>query len=64
MVKGIYTARAKDYDNPFKKMVYDTNEEMNQVIGKLEDNSFINEQNEALVIFKNLVQNIIQNMAY
>ncbi|MBC7720968.1 MAG: DUF4954 family protein [Pedobacter sp.] len=64
MVKGIYTARAKDYVNPFKKMVYDTNKEMNQVIGKLEDNSFINDQNEGLIIFKTQVQNIIQNMTY
>ena len=58
MVKGIYTARAKDYVNPFKKMVYDTNEEMNQVIGKLEDNSFINDQNEGLVEFKKMVEGI------
>lgn len=62
MVKGIYTARAKDYDNPFKKMVYDTNEEMNQVIGKLEDNSFINEQNKALVVFKQEVAAIIERV--
>jgi hypothetical protein len=55
MVKGIYTAREKDYTNPFKQMVYDTNEEMNKVIGKLEDNSFINDQNEALELFKNQV---------
>jgi hypothetical protein len=41
MCKGIYNSRAKDYSNPFKKMVYDTNEEMNMVIGRLEDNSFI-----------------------
>lgn len=63
MVKGIYTARAKDYDNPFKKMVYDTNEEMNQVIGKLEDNSFIKEQNEALVVFKQEVAAIIEKLS-
>jgi hypothetical protein len=58
MVKGIYTARAKDYENPFKKMVYDTNEEMNQVIGKLEDNSFIKQQNGALIDFKKEVAEI------
>ncbi len=56
MTKGIYTARAKDYTNPFKKMVYETNEEMNQVIGKLENNSFISEQNEALLVFKKEVE--------
>ncbi|MBC7651289.1 MAG: DUF4954 family protein [Deinococcales bacterium] len=55
MVKGIYSARAKDYANPFKQMVYDTNEEMNKVIGKLEDNSFIIEQNQDLKQFKHNV---------
>ncbi len=44
MCKGIYDSRAKDYTNPFRKMLYDTNEEMNKVIGRLEDNSFIQEQ--------------------
>ncbi len=58
MVQGIYTARAKDYSNPFKKMVYDTNEEMNQVIGKLDDNSFIKQQNTALFDFKKEVEQI------
>ncbi len=44
MAKGIYESRAKDYSNPFRKMVYETNEEMNKVLGKLEDNSFIQNQ--------------------
>ena len=35
MCKGIYDSRAKDYTNPFRKMVYETNEEMNKVIGVL-----------------------------
>ena len=44
MTKGIYTARAKDYSNPYRKMIYENNEEMINVIGRLEDNSFIQEQ--------------------
>ena len=44
MSKGIFTSREKDYKNPFRKMVYDTTEEMNSVIGKLEDNRFIQDQ--------------------
>lgn len=48
MVKGIYDAREKDYSNAFRKMMYDNQEEMDQVIGKLEDNSFIQEQMGAL----------------
>ena len=41
MVKGIFDSRAKDYHNPFRKMVYDNNKQMETVIGKLDDNSFI-----------------------
>jgi hypothetical protein len=48
MYKGIYESREKDYTNPFRKMVYETNDEMNKVIGRLEDNSFIQMQAEAL----------------
>ena len=31
--------RAKDYTNPFRQMVYDTQEEMDKVMGKLVNNS-------------------------
>ncbi len=34
-------SRAKDYENPFRRMTYDSEEEMKQVVGALEDNSFI-----------------------
>jgi hypothetical protein len=44
MAEGIYASRAKDYMNPFRKMVYDTEKEMEQVMGKLKDNSFIRQQ--------------------
>ena len=44
MSTGIYSSRAKDYENPFRKMVYENKDEMNAVIGKLEDNQFIQDQ--------------------
>ncbi|MEJ7586332.1 MAG: DUF4954 family protein [Ferruginibacter sp.] len=44
MCKGIYESRAKDYNNPFRRMVFDNNEEMNKVIGRIEDNTFIQQQ--------------------
>lgn len=44
MTKGISDSRAKDYSNPYRKMVYESFAEMNTVVGKLEDNSFIKEQ--------------------
>ena len=52
MAKGIYESRAKDYNNPFRKMIYENQEEMNAVIGKIEDNQFIQNQLKELEIFK------------
>lgn len=62
MCNGIYQARAKDYSNPFRKMVYDTNEEMNKVIGRLEDNSFIQEQLGELDAMKKQVKAVLRKL--
>ncbi len=62
MCKGIYQAREKDYKNPFRKMVYDTTEEMNQVIGRFEDNSFIQEQLAELDTMKKQVKAVIRKL--
>jgi hypothetical protein len=59
MVKNIHDSRAKDYQNEFRKMVYDNEKEMAVVVGKLEDNVFINQQKEELERFKASVENII-----
>jgi hypothetical protein len=59
-VKGIYESRAKDYTNPFRKMVYDTEDEMNTVLGKLEDNSFIQQQYAALDELKKQVKSAMR----
>lgn len=60
MTKGIYNARAKDYTNPYRKMVYDNNEEMLKVIGKLEDNSFIQDQLAQLDGLKKNVKGLLK----
>lgn len=52
IVKEIYTSRAKDHSNEFRKMVYNSEEEMNNVLGRLGENSFINQQKKELAIFK------------
>ena len=44
MFDEIYNTRAKDYKSTFRKMVYNNEAEMVNVLGKIEDNSFINEQ--------------------
>jgi hypothetical protein len=56
MCESIYESRAKDYKNPFRKMVYDSQEEMDVVIGELEDNSFIKQEKESLKKFKKSIQ--------
>lgn len=52
ITKGIKDSRAKDYNNPYRKMVYESVGEMNVVLGKLEDNGFINDQIKELKEFK------------
>ncbi|MDX2047452.1 MAG: DUF4954 family protein [Chitinophagaceae bacterium] len=59
ITRGIYHSREKDYTNSFRKMVYDNAEQMNKVLGKLEENSFIKMQNEELSRFKDGVNNTI-----
>jgi hypothetical protein len=59
LVKEIYESRAKDYTNPFRKMVYDSTEEMNAVVGKLQDNSFIRQEKEALKKYRKEVEQIV-----
>ena len=58
MVKNIFTSRAKDYQNEFRKMTFNNEEEMNEVVGKLDENVFINQQQEELENFKKLVSKL------
>jgi hypothetical protein len=60
MSKGIYESRAKDYSNPFRKMVYENKEEMNAVVGKIEDNQFIQDQFKELENFKKTVKELMK----
>ncbi len=56
--KAIYESRAKDYSNPFRKMIYENVDEMNTIIGKLEDNQFIQDQFKDLEIYKKGIKSI------
>lgn len=58
MTKAIYESRAKDYKSPYRLMVYETEKEMETVIGKLKDNSFIAQQQEELKAFKKQAEQI------
>ena len=63
MCKGIYESRAKDYTNPFRQMVYESDEEMNTVIGRLEDNSFIQMKMAEVDQLKKQVKQIVRKLA-
>jgi hypothetical protein len=60
MIKAIYDSRAKDYHNEFRKMVYETQEQMNKVLGKLDENSFIKQQREEFQQFKKRVNGLVK----
>ncbi len=62
MTKGIYESRKKDYTNPFRKMVYQTPEQMEIVTGKLDKNSFIQQELKASEEFKKTVLKIRRNL--
>ncbi|MFI5185514.1 MAG: DUF4954 family protein [Chitinophagales bacterium] len=61
MTKAIYDSRAKDYHNDFRKMVYDTRGQMDKVLGKLEANSFIRQQEEDLRLFKRQINSLVKS---
>lgn len=44
--KNILMTRKKDYENPFRKMIYGSTKEMESVLGPLKDNSFLKEQTQ------------------
>lgn len=60
MTRNIHESRAKDYQNQFRKMVYDNEEEMVNVIGNLDDNVFINKQKKDLEKFRRTVENTME----
>jgi len=60
MVKGIFDSRAKDYHNPFRKMVYDNRKQMETVIGKLDDNSFIKKKIAEMKIYRERAKELLK----
>ena len=59
ITEGIFRSREKDYENPFRQMTYDSKEEMNVVVGKLEDNGFIKQTAAELITYKKEVADLM-----
>ena len=60
MTKAIYDSRAKDFHNDFRKMVYNSQKQMDTVLGKLDENSFIKQQADEFRQFKKQVSALVQ----
>jgi hypothetical protein len=60
ITRGIFNSRKKDYLNPFRKMVYENQAEMDQVLGKLDDNSFIINQDNVFKEYQLQIQHLIK----
>jgi hypothetical protein len=63
MVDNIYYSREKDYTNPFRMMVYGNEKEMDKVVGSLDDNPFILQEQNALKLYKRKINKIIKDLA-
>ena len=62
LVDNILKSREKDYTNPFRNMVYANDAERDAVLGKLEDNTFIQEQEAELETFTASIHALIKKM--
>ncbi len=61
LTKCIIESRAKDHKNTFRQMTYGSREEMDKVLGKLEENSFIIHEQEALKQYKRTISRLKWN---
>ncbi|RYZ78683.1 MAG: DUF4954 family protein [Proteobacteria bacterium] len=61
MVDNIFQSREKDYTNPFRSMVYTNEEEMNKVVGSLDDNPFIQQEQAVLGQYKRQVNKLLKS---
>lgn len=60
IAESIYGSRAKDYSNAFRKITYNNDIEMQKVVGRLEDNSFIKQQHAEAAAFRNKIEDLVK----
>ncbi len=58
ITEKIAQSRKKDYTNPFRQMVYESEAEMNKIVGSFNDNSFIKLKQKEFEDFKLHVQTL------
>ncbi len=60
--QGIVQSREKDLTNPFRKMVYANEAEMEAVLGKMNDNSFVREKDKERMELSTRIENILAKL--
>ncbi len=63
LTDNIFRSREKDYTNPFRMMMYNSPEEMDKVIGSLNDNQFIQQEKEVFSTYKKSVSKIVRKIS-
>jgi hypothetical protein len=61
--QGIVQSREKDMTNPFRKMVYANEKEMEAVLGKMTDNSFVREKDRERKELSLRIENILATLS-
>ena len=61
MTQNIFLSRKKDHVNPFRKMVYGSDKEMDAVVGALKDNAFIQQEKKRWIEYKNAAEKILRS---
>ncbi len=59
-----FDSRQKDYRNPFRKLVYETEEEMNAVLGSLSENEFIKFLEGEVKRYSSDIESIFQRITH
>ncbi len=62
MVENIFQSREKDYQNIFRLMLYNSTEEMEAVVGGLDENPFIQQERESLKKYQRFAGQILRAM--
>jgi hypothetical protein len=62
MFNALYQSRQKDYQNSYRKMMYDNEDEMEKVLGSLRDDTFIQQQQNECEIFEKKIHEIIKEI--
>ncbi len=58
IAEAVFSSRKKDHEDPYRRMVYQTPEEMEAVLGRAEDNSFVRQVREDTQAFITRVEEI------